>query len=259
MESGSGGNRVTAAITGGLFAVLVLVARASAQPSESPAYRIQALAGGERELRERFDERQLGILEQLNRRDLRHLAQLAEIVVPVAWHEDEREYSPLPGHYAWAAGYPKAIVVHQSWQVFGAYENGELVRWGAVSTGREAHPTPAGLFHLNWRSPGRCSTVCPDWYMRWYWNFHSTRGLAFHEYSLPGYPASRSCIRLLPRDARWLYDWGEGWQLDAQDASVRQPGTPVRIIGTYDFDAPPPWRSPGHLAAGLSLPAGPEG
>ena len=59
-----------------LCAALVLAAHASAQPSASPAYRIESLAGGERELRERFDERPIGILEQLNRRDLRYLARL---------------------------------------------------------------------------------------------------------------------------------------------------------------------------------------
>jgi hypothetical protein len=237
----------------------VLVAQASAQPSESPAYRIESLTGGERELRERFDERQIGILEQLNRRDRRHLARLKEIVVPAAWHEDEREYSPLPRQYAWAATHPKAIVVHQPWQVFGAYEHGELVRWGAVSSGRRSAPTPAGLFHLNWRSRGRCSTVCAEWYMPWYWNFDNRRGLGLHEFALPGHPASHSCIRLLERDARWFYDWGEGWQLDADGRTILRPGTPLFIVGAYDFDAPPPWHSSGQLAAGLTLPAGPEG
>ncbi len=237
----------------------MLVAQASAQPSESLAYRIQGLADGELELRERFDERQIGILEQLNRRDLRHLASLKEIVVPATWYEDEREYSPLPRHYAWAAAHPKAIVVHQPWQVFGAYENGVLVRWGAVSSGRRSAPTPAGLFHLNWRSRGRCSTVCADWYMPWYWNFDNERGLALHEFALPGYPASHSCIRLLERDARWFYDWGESWKLDADGRTILRPGTPLFIVGEYDFDAPPPWTLSGRLPAGLTLPAGPEG
>jgi hypothetical protein len=64
---------------------------------------------------------------------------------------------------------------------------------------------------------------------------------------------------LLERDARWFYDWGEGWQLDADGRTILRPGTPLFIVGAYDFDAPPPWHSSGQLAAGLTLPAGPEG
>jgi hypothetical protein len=57
--------------------------------------------------------------------------------------------SPLPSAIEWAKVYGKYIVVHLPSQVFGAYENGHLVRWGPVSSGRAAHPTPSGLFHLN--------------------------------------------------------------------------------------------------------------
>ncbi|MBM5811976.1 MAG: L,D-transpeptidase [Gammaproteobacteria bacterium] len=243
-----------------LCAVLSLsAAPAPAGPPAGIEYRLEPLAGGERELRARFDARQIGILEQLNRRDLSYLARLREIIVPQTWPDDELAYSPLPRQYAWAAAYPKALVVHQPWQVFGAYEHGALVRWGALSSGRRSAPTPAGLFHLNWRSPGRCSTVCRDWYMPWYWNFDNQRGLALHQFTLPGHPASHACIRLLERDARWLFDWGEGWQLDPTGRTVLRPGTPVFVVGEYDFDAPPPWRSPEQLAIGPKLADGPAG
>jgi len=36
------------------------------------------------------------------------------------------------------------------------------------------------------------------------------RGHSFHQYELPGHPASHGCIRLLERDATWIYDWGKG-------------------------------------------------
>jgi hypothetical protein len=77
--------------------------------------------------------------------------------------------------------------------------------------------------------------------MKWYYNFHNKRGLALHELELPGRPASHACVRLLARDARWIYDWGEGWTLDEPGWSVLEPGTPLWILGTYDFSAPPPW------------------
>lgn len=206
------------------------------------------------ELRRRFSSSQLELLEKLNRSDVAHLARLPVLVIPEQWSEDDMQYSPLPPVSTWASSHSKALIVHQPSQVFGAYEQGRLARWGPISSGREKYPTPSGLFHLNWRSPGRTSTEDPDWYMRWYFNFQNDRGLAFHQLELPGRPASHACVRLLERDARWLYDWGEGWVLDERGWNVLDPGTPVLILGRYNFDEPPPWRSLDWLATGVELP-----
>lgn len=89
--------------------------------------------------------------------------------------------------------------------------------------------------------------------MEWYFNFHNTRGLALHQYTLPGYPASHACIRLLERDAVWIYGWGEGWTLDRR-GQIAKRGTPLLIRGQYTFDGPPPWRSLERLALGIDLP-----
>ncbi|HEX5759789.1 MAG TPA: L,D-transpeptidase [Thermoanaerobaculia bacterium] len=247
--------------------VLLAVARALAgqePPPEAPPirerlYRLEPGPIGESELRRRFEPAQLAVLEKLNRAGVSHLPRLETLVVPGEWLEDELRYSPFPPSSAWAAGHPKALVVDQPAQAFGAYAAGRLVRWGPVSSGRRQHPTPSGLFHLNWRSRGRHSTVDPDWYMPWYFNFDNDRGLALHQFTLPGRPASHACVRLLERDAVWLYEWGEGWTLDARGWNVLDPGTPLWIAGRYDFDAPPPWRSLEWLARGVELPEpGPE-
>lgn len=227
---------------------------AAEPPSRERVYYLEADGTSGEELRRRFSPGRLALLEKLNRSDVRHLERLPVLVVPDRWLEDELQYSPLPLSSTWASGHPKALIVHQPSQVFGAYGHGRLVRWGPVSSGREAYPTPSGLFHLSWKSPGRHSTVDSDWYMPWYFNFHNERGLAFHQLTLPGLPASHACIRLLERDARWLYEWGEGWVLDQRGWNVLDPGTPVLILGEYDFSAPPPWRSPGWLATGAELP-----
>jgi len=174
--------------------------------------------------------------------------------MPTRWVPDERAYSPAPTSFASAATIPKVLVVHQPGQFFAGYEFGRLVRWGPVSTGRASSPTPSGLFHLNWRSPGRTSTVNPRWFMRWYFNFESRRGLSLHAYTLPGLPASHGCIRLLERDARWLFDWGEEWSIGGDGRRVLDPGTPLWIVGRYDFAAPPPWRSLDWLANSVELP-----
>jgi len=144
----------------------------------------------------------------------------------------------------------------QAAQAFAAYEQGRLLRWGPVSSGRRAYPTPSGLFHLNWRSRGRHSSVNPQWYMEWYFNFDNVRGFALHSYTLPGYPASHACVRLLERDAIWIYEWGDGWTLGKR-GQVLERGTPLLIVGQYGFDAQPPWRSLEHLARGIDLPEAP--
>jgi hypothetical protein len=34
------------------------------------------------------------------------------------------------------------------------------------------------VFFLNWKAVGHTSTVDPDWFMRWYFNFGNREGLA---------------------------------------------------------------------------------
>ncbi len=186
-----------------------------------------------------------------------HLNRLRVLIVPDRWDLDELAYSPLPQRYE-AGDTAKCLVVYLPGQVFGAYENGRLARWGPVSSGRRQRPTPPGLFHLNWKSEGRHSTVDPQWYMRWYFNIGNREGMALHAYSMPGYPASHACIRLLERDAMWLYGWGESWRLAPDGISIAKPGTPVFIVGEYDFDAPAPWRSITWWSKVVGLPALPD-
>ena len=201
---------------------------------------------------------ELALLEKLNRADAAHLRRLPAVVAPVSWTDEDLAYSVLPRRYAAAEGSPTFLVVHLPGQLFGAYEFGTLVRWGPISSGRRASPTSPGSFSLNWRSPGRHSTVNPDWFMRWYFNFGNRDGLAFHAYALPGYPASHGCIRLLDRDARWLYEWGTSWVVDSR-RRVLAPGTPVLLVGEYDFGAAPPWRSTDWLAGEVALPPAARG
>ena len=236
------------------LAGLVALQPAAVSTQEGTRYRIEGRSQTAGSLHERFSESQLALLEKLNRADVEHLGQLRELVVPESW-SDELSYSVLPTRYASSEAWPTFLVVYLPGQLFGAYEFGSLVRWGPVSSGGRSNPTSSGLFALNWRSTGRASTVDPDWFMRWYFNFGNREGLAFHAYSLPGSPASHDCIRLLDRDAQWLFEWGETWVLDPSATRVMKPGTPVLIVGAYDFDAAPPWRSLMWLSQPLELPS----
>jgi hypothetical protein len=82
----------------------------------------------------------------------------------------------------------------------------------------------------------------------------NARGVSFHLFDLPGYPASHACVRLLLRDAQWLYGWGEQWSLDDDRRELMMPGTPVMILGTYPFGSPSAWLSLDGLSSPLVLP-----
>lgn len=212
---------------------------------ESQDYSHEPPPPNQEALFEAYDERQVALLEKLNRTDRNHLHTLPVLVVPTRWDLPEIEHSPLPRYKEWAGPHAKAIVVDLPSQAFGAYENGHLVYWGPVSSGGPEHLTPPGEFHLIWKSAGHVSTENSSWYLKWYFNFHNQRGLAFHTFPLPGKPVSHACLRMLERDAYWLYGWGDSERRGGQRRKKRR-GTPVRIEGQYAFDAAPPWRSIGN-------------
>jgi hypothetical protein len=227
--------------------------QSSPGPGTNVSYRIETRVAADPSPQRRFGAAQLQILEKLNRADIDSLGALQELVVPESWLEELR-YSPFPLVYDDVQRVPKFLIVDLGAQAFAAYEWGRLTRWGPVSSGRRGSPTPGGRFYLNWRSAGRHSTVNPDWYMKWYFNFENTEGLSLHSHVLPGRPASHGCIRLLERDAAWIYSWGEGWTLDRR-GQVRAPGTPLWVIGQYELDKSPPWRSLAALARGVTFPS----
>jgi lipoprotein-anchoring transpeptidase ErfK/SrfK len=237
---------------------VVMVAPGASAQVPGAGYRMEPVPKTPAELASRFTPAQIDVIEMLNRRDRAHLVRadppVPGIVVPAAWSDDALSYSPFPSTWPAAEAQAKAIVVHQPMQAFGAYENGRLVRWGPVSTGRKETPTPDGAFNLTWRARSRRSTDNQDWLLEWYFNFVNARGVSFHLFDLPGYPASHACVRLLLRDAKWLYGWGEEWNLDDSRREVMMPGTPVLILGTYPFGAPPAWLSLDALSTALVLP-----
>ena len=106
--------------------------------------------------------------------------------------------------------------------------------------GSKTHKTPTGLFFSNWKAEETTSTFNDEWKLKWNFNIENKEGVGFHEYALPGIPASHSCLRLLESDAKILYNWAEQWVLaDAETVKIK--GTPVVVFGSYDFEAPKPW------------------
>jgi hypothetical protein len=184
----------------------------------------------------------MAALLKLNRLDAQHLRAGVTLLIPE--QVDELiNLSPFPHRVETINEIPKMILVSRRVQAFGAYEFGRLVHWGPTSTGKKATPTPAGLYHTNWKSKATRSTVNKDWLLPWYFNLDNKQGISFHQYDLPGYPASHGCVRLLADDAAWIYGWADQWTLSADRRRVDAYGTPVIIFGEYDYGKQAPWKN----------------
>lgn len=183
---------------------------------------------------------QKNIVLAVNRADGKNLAKMDSIIIPNDITGDPEYYLPFPTSVSSLNDISKIIFFSYPSQSFAAYEYGELVYAGPTNMGRKADPTPTGLYYTNWKAEQTTSTFNDEWDLKWNFNIENKLGVGFHQYELPGYPASHSCLRLLEKDARFLYDWADQWILDKNEALVAK-GTPVIVFGAYDFNAAKPW------------------
>ena len=186
------------------------------------------------------DSVKMNIVYALNRADKASLKKLDSLVVPSDFSGDLVYYLPFPLHVNALEEVSKIIIFSYPTQTFAAYENGELVRTGPTNMGRKADQTPTGLFFTNWKAEKTTSTFNDEWELKWNFNIENKLGVGFHQYELPGYPASHSCLRLLEKDAKYLYKFADQWILKDKE-NVKVKGTAVVVFGSYDFDGPKPW------------------
>lgn len=218
---------------------------APARKPESPAppyFRVELTSPKDLlDLRANLGPERMDEVLKLNRLDLAHARKGSTLLVPaagVAW----LDLSPFPATWAETAGQPKLLVVSLRLQAWAAYEQGNLLRWGPASTGKQKSPTPVGLYHTNWCQKARTSTFNDEWELKWYVNLHNSAGISFHQYELPGYPDSHACVRLASDDAEWLYRWCASWKLSQDERTILSEGTPVVVFGEYGWGKTKPWR-----------------
>lgn len=170
----------------------------------------------------------------LNRK-ARHYMRVGDtVIVPDTILKEKIAYSIFPQYYHAAKDIPKIIIMSNKYQAYAAYEHGVQVHFAAVNSGKEKTPTYPGRYYLNWKSELRISSLDSTWKMPFTWNFHRYAGSAFHQFTMPGYPASHSCARQFKEDAEWLYKWGRGSSY-VDGEPIDTSGTPVLIIDNYDY------------------------
>lgn len=114
-----------------------------------------------------------------------------------------------PGDFLWAEEAsprgPVSIVVSLPVQRAYVYRNGVLIGVSTVSTGKEGHETPTGVFTILQKRQEHYSNLYDNapmpFMQRLTWG-----GIALHAGSLPGHPASHGCIRLPHEFARRLFE-----------------------------------------------------
>lgn len=182
----------------------------------------------------------LDIIVAINRTDKAHVKNLDKVIVPQQLDLELNDYLPFPSHVDLLKDVDKVIIFSNPLQVFAAYENGKLAIQGQTNTGVKNAPTPPKLYFTNWKAKRSVSTVNGSWILNWNFNISNFGGIGFHQYALPGHPASHSCLRLTEENAFFLYNWADQWILNSK-GHLAINGTPVIVHGRYPYGEEKPW------------------
>jgi len=143
------------------------------------------------------------IFMKVNRTDRKRIPSGKQVLLPVNT-EKASEYVPVPQQLIDSRG-EREVRVFLDEQYFGAYEKGLLLFWGPISSGTKSHPTWPGKFFVNYKQRHKRSIKYNNAQMPFSINYDGPYFI--HQQSLPGYPASHGCIRLLEDDAKRLFSW----------------------------------------------------
>ncbi|WP_118951745.1 L,D-transpeptidase [Taibaiella helva] len=206
------------------------------------AYPIKGVDSAVKTFRKNYTAEQRWMILALNRADNGTFGRIDTLIIPDTILPDLNAYSPFPAEIPMLRDVNKIAIFSYPIQAFAAYEKGKRVYWGPTSMGSKIHPTPTGLHFANWKAKETISTVNDEWKLKWNFNIENKEGVGWHQYSMPGYPASHSCLRMLAEQAQWMYSWAEQWILQDNNTLLAQ-GTPVIVYGAYPFGSRRPWRN----------------
>ena len=134
-------------------------------------------------------------------------------------------------------GYPgKHIIISVYDQRIYFLDNDVLVKSHLCSTGTDSHPTPFGVFSVQWKAYLVISERYGGAYCYWWMNFAPDIGMHALPYnpstktytgaSSLGRKASHGCVRQAVADAQWAYNWVPvGTRID---------------VSPYHWEPPPP-------------------
>lgn len=189
----------------------------------------------------KYSEEEVHAILAINRLDFKNRWRADTLVVPDKMEKDFKMYSPFPEKVSLAKDIRKLAMFSYPIHAYALYEYGNLIKWGPTSMGKKSSPTRIGLGFTNWKKKVAISTLNSEWKLRWNFNVFNFQGIGWHQYDLPGYHASHSCMRLLEEDAFWMYSWAEQWILGNKGTEILAKGTPVIIFGEPNFKNKP-WK-----------------
>lgn len=192
---------------------------------------------------EQFSEEEQYTILALNRLDSKNKWRADTLAIPVTIDHSLMVYSPFPEEVKILAEVNKIVLFSYPIQAYALYEQGKLIKWGPTSMGKKSAQTKSGLMFANWKKELAISTVDSEWKLPYNFNIHNTLGIGWHQYDLPGFPASHSCLRLLMDDAKFLYKWADQWVLDKKGNTRISRGTPVIVFGEYNWGGKKPWKN----------------
>ena len=113
-----------------------------------------------------------------------------------------------PGQWVWAANVapagPILVYVDLSRQLATVYRNGVRIGVSTVSSGKEGHETPTGVFTILQKDAthhsNKYNNAAMPYQERLTWD-----GVALHAGGLPGYPESHGCVHLPLQFAKELF------------------------------------------------------
>jgi len=147
----------------------------------------------------------------------------------------------------------KRIIISVADQTIYFLEDEVLIKSHLCSTGTDSHPTPFGVFKVEWHSPLVVSEMYGGAYCYNWMNFAPDTGMhalpfdkdtgSYYGWGSLGSKASHGCVRQAPDNAKWAYDWTpNGTRIDVINSHWEPPPTPP----------PPPPITGGHASQGIS-------